>query len=189
MTDLRFGERSSCLGLINHEPLWQALRGRRQDKFSIRARAAKVLDVGTGQSMSGHKPIGRLSRPAAFHRQRAEASSQRQLSSDHRCRVTAESVRIVSFNLYTRAFAISFTRERGQRSRQPIDGCAAQKIVLRSQIEIAGYIRTPCAARTLPCFSQRYLPCFLEFAHRDRRQLFRGRATARPSGPDIVVSV
>src|SRR6266404_946052 len=106
MADLRFSEGRSGLALINDQQLRQALRGRRQYEFSIRARPAKVPDVGAGQSISAHEPINRLSWPTALHCQRAYSPSQCQLRSDHGRRVATESVRILSFNLYTRAFAI-----------------------------------------------------------------------------------
>src|SRR6266481_395565 len=117
MADLRFGEGCSCLGLINDQPLRRAAGGRGQNEFSIRMRPAKVLDIGAGQSISAHEPINRLSWPTAFHCQRAYSPSQRQLSSNHGRRVATESMRVVSFNLNTRAFAIGFTCERSQRSR------------------------------------------------------------------------
>ena len=165
MADLSLGERRPGLGLFDRQPLRQALGGAGQEEFSIRARPAKVFDVGAGQAISPHESIAGLSRPTAFERQRPYAAAQRQLTSDHGRGAAAKTVRVLSFDLYAGAAAIGFAGERTKRGCQPIDRRAAQQIILRTQIEIPGDIRTAGSARPLLCFSQRYLPGFVKFAH------------------------
>ena len=84
MADLSFGEGRFGLGLFDGQPLRQAPGGAGQEEFSVRARPAKVFDVGAGQAISAHESIAGLSRPTAFERQRPHAAAQRQLTSNHR---------------------------------------------------------------------------------------------------------
>ena len=68
MADLSFGEGRFGLGLFDGQPLGQALGGAGQEEFSIRARPAKVFDVGASQTVPAHKAITRFSWPTAFER-------------------------------------------------------------------------------------------------------------------------
>ncbi len=152
MPNLRLGERGSLLGLFNDLPLRQAIRGTSQHEFSIRARPAKVLDVGASETIAAHESITGLSRPAALDRHCPDSMPQRQLTADHRRGSAAKTVRVKFFDLYGGASAIGFAGKRSKSGRQPVDGRAAEQIILRAQIEIPGNIGAPSPARALLCF-------------------------------------
>ena len=165
MAELTFSEGCPGLALFDGQPLWRSVCLRRQNEFSIRARPAKVFDVGASQAVAAHESIDGLSRPAAFDRQCPDPAAQSELTPDHRRRAAAKTVRLLSLDLYPCSAAIGFAGQRHKRRRQPVDRGAAQQIVLRAQIEIAGDIFATGAARALLGFGQRNFPCFLEFAH------------------------
>ena len=165
MPKLGLSEKCRYLRPFNNQPLRQAVRGAGQQEFRVRARPAKVFDIGASQTISAHESIDGLSRPTTFDREGPDSAPQRQLTPDHSRGSPAKAMRLLSFDLYARSSAIGFAGERSKGGSQPVDGSAAQQIILRAQIEIPGDVRAASLARALLRFSQRYFPCLLKFTH------------------------